>query len=48
MLQHIAGIYPGDEWCKKTQAHSLWHAQSAAGLIDFFLLIDLIVISLNQ
>ena len=29
--------------CSPSQPHSLWHAQSAAGLLDFFLLIDNLV-----
>jgi len=37
------GLYPGDAWCRSSQPHSLWHAQSAAGLIDFFLLVDKVV-----
>jgi len=37
------GVYPGDTWCSSSQPHSLWHAQSAAGLIDFFLLVDKVV-----
>jgi len=37
------GLYPGDTWCRTSQPHSLWHAQSAAGLIDFFLLVDKMV-----
>jgi len=34
------GIYPGEEWCKRSQPHSLWHMQSAAGLLDYFLVAD--------
>lgn len=37
------GIYPGDVWCRKSQPHSLWHAQSAAALLDFFLLVDKLI-----
>lgn len=36
-------LYPGSSWCSPSQPHSLWHAQSAAGLLDFFLLIDNLV-----
>jgi len=37
------GNYPGEAWCSSSQPHSLWHSQSAAGLLDFFLLIDHLV-----
>ena len=37
------GLYPGDVWCRASQPHSLWHAQSAAGLVDFILLVDTMV-----
>ena len=36
-------MYPGDKWCRRSQPHSLWHAQSAAALLDFFLLVDKLV-----
>ena len=28
---------------RSSQPHSLWHAQSAAGLMDFILLVDTVV-----
>jgi hypothetical protein len=34
------GLYPGEEWCKRSQPHSLWHIQSATGLLDYFLVAD--------
>jgi len=39
------GVYPGDEWCRSSQPHSLWHAQSAAALLDFFTLVDKMILS---
>merc|ERR1711879_164371 len=39
------GIYPGDDWCRSSQPHSLWHAQSAAALLDFFTLVDKMMLS---
>jgi len=33
-------VYPGEKWCKSTQPHSLWHLQSAAGLLDYILVAD--------
>jgi len=39
------GVYPGDSWCRSSQPHSLWHAQSAAALLDFFLLVDKMILS---
>ena len=42
------GLYPGEVWCRTTQPHSLWHAQSAAGLLDFFLLVDRLVATLQD
>jgi hypothetical protein len=34
------GLYPGEQWCKRSQPHSLWHIQSATGLLDYFLVAD--------
>merc|ERR1711915_639689 len=33
-------LFPGYQRCKKTNDHSLWHAQSARGIVDFFQLAD--------
>lgn len=37
------GLYPGSHQYCGSQPHSLWHIQSAAGLLDFFLLMDYVV-----
>jgi len=50
-LARGSNIYPGESWCKRSQSHSLWHAQSAAGLLDYFLVSDIIykyTLQINQ
>merc|ERR1719244_290116 len=42
-LSDIEELYPGDNWCRDSQPHSLWHSQSAAGLLDLFLVADKVV-----
>lgn len=34
------GVYPGHEFCKRDQAHSLWHEVAANGLVDLIYLCD--------
>ena len=33
-------MYPGQDWCKLKSPHTLWHHQSAIGLVDLVLLAD--------
>ena len=36
------GVYPGDNYCRHTSPHALWHEESAYGLLDMMFLADYI------
>ena len=39
-VNESVNVYPGQSFCKTTQAHSIWHEQSANGLLDLIYLCD--------
>jgi hypothetical protein len=39
-LQMGNDMYPGQDWCKKTSPHAIWHHQTAIALVDFVYLAD--------
>merc|ERR1719178_213995 len=39
-VQDAKDVYPGDDRCRKVQAHSKWHEEGGNGLLDLLLLAD--------
>ena len=41
-VKRSKNVYPGDDYCRTYQAHSIWHEESASGLIELVFVADAI------
>ena len=41
-IKNGIGLYPGDNHCRHSSPHALWHEESAYGLLDMMFLADYI------
>lgn len=41
-VNNSKGVYPGDDKCRHQQPHSLWHEESASGLLELIFVTDYI------
>jgi len=41
-MKEATDVYPGDSYCRLHQAHSIWHEESANGLLEVVFLADYI------
>ena len=41
-VKQSKNVYPGDDYCRTYQAHSIWHEESASGLLELIFVADYI------